>query len=96
MERFSLEDADHEDEHPKAETKFWRNLIKGTLKPVPQKFLHNTDVQKSLEGLHNSMLALLLLVNLMWIVLLTSLNSIPFMIVLCFPVVSLGKSTLCT
>ena len=51
-----------------------RHLIKTTLKSVPQKFLHNTDVQKSLEGLRNSMLALLHLVNLVWIVLLTSLQ----------------------
>ena len=74
MECSSLEASNHEDEHPEAETNFWRCLIKTTLKPVPQKFLHNADVQKSLEGLRNFMLALLLLVNLMWIVLLTSMQ----------------------
>ena len=53
---------------------FWNNLIDKKLKPVSQKFLQNKDVHKSLESLRNSTLALLLLVNLMWILLLSSLT----------------------
>lgn len=57
-----------------SETRFWTDLINRTLKPVPLQFTQNKDVQKSLESLRNSTLALLLLVNLMWIVLLASLE----------------------
>jgi len=53
---------------------FWRRLIKMKLKPVAQKFTQVKDVQKSLENLRNLVLAVLLLMNLMWIVLLFSLD----------------------
>ena len=56
------------------EVDFWNDLIKRKLKPVSQKFTESKSVQKSLESLRNSTLALLLLVNLMWIVLLSSLT----------------------
>lgn len=56
------------------ESTFWDDLICRKLKPVSLKFTQNKDVHKSLESLRNSVLALLLLVNLMWIVLLSSLT----------------------
>ncbi len=54
------------------EYKFWKLLIKEKLKPVSQKFTQVKDVQKSLESLRNLILSVLLLMNLMWIVLLSS------------------------
>ena len=57
-----------------SETQFWTDLINRTLKPVPLQFVQNKDIQKLLESVRNSTLALLLLVNLMWIVLLMSLE----------------------
>lgn len=56
------------------ESEFWKDLITRKLKPVSQKFMQNKDVQKSLESLRNLVLALLLLVNITWIVLLSSLT----------------------
>ena len=56
------------------EFKFWTKLIKDKLKPVALKFTQVKDVQKSLESLRNLVLAVLLLVNMMWIVLLGSLT----------------------
>jgi len=56
------------------EEKFWNDLIKRKLKPVSQKFQPNKDLHQSLESLRNYCLVLLLLVNLMWIVLLSSLT----------------------
>ena len=58
----------------KIEKEFWNSLINKKLKPVELKFTHSKSVQKSLESLRNSALAILLLVNLMWIVLLSSLT----------------------
>ena len=57
-----------------SEEEFWNELIDEKLKPVELKFTHSKNVQKSLESLRNSTLAILLLVNLMWIVLLSSLT----------------------
>lgn len=56
------------------EAKFWDKLIKRKLKPLSLKFTQIKDVQKSLESLRNLTLAILLLANLMWIVLLASLT----------------------
>ncbi len=64
----SLEEVDKE------EAEFWKDLIKRKLKPVSQKFTHIKDVQKSLESLRNSVMGVLLLVNVMWILLLVSLQ----------------------
>ena len=56
------------------EARFWTDLIERKLKPVSQKFTQIEDIQKSLESLRNSTLALILLINLMWIVLLWTLT----------------------
>ena len=59
-----------------SEAEFWETLIQEKLRPISQKFMQNSnkDVLKSLESLRNSVLGGLLLVNLMWIVLLSTLT----------------------
>jgi chitin synthase len=51
-------------------------LIDDKLKPVSQKFILDQikDIHKSLQSLRNMTLAILLLINMMWMVLLASLT----------------------
>ncbi len=65
----SLEEVDNK------EAEFWKDLISRKLKPVSQKFTHIEDIQKSLESLRNTVMGVLLLVNVTWILLLVSLQS---------------------
>lgn len=71
---YTLEELEQRDDFYITESEFWKQLIGRKLKPVSQKFTQIKDIQKSLQNLRNSTLAILLLVNLMWIVLLSSLQ----------------------
>jgi chitin synthase len=53
---------------------FWVKVISENLKPVSPKFVQKKDVHKSLQSLRNMTLAILLLINMMWIMLLSTLN----------------------
>ena len=57
------------------EAVFWEKLIPNKLKPVSVHFQGQIkDLKQSLRALRNTTLCVLLLVNIMWIVLLYSLN----------------------
>lgn len=57
------------------EADFWEKLIDVKLKPVSVRFQGQIeDLKQSLRGLRNQILALLLLVNIMWIILLFTLE----------------------
>ena len=56
------------------EADFWEDLIHRKLKPVTVRFTQIDDIKDMLKSLRNSILALLLLVNLMWIILLYTLQ----------------------
>ena len=70
----ALEDMEQHDDFAITESEFWKQLISRKLKPISSKFTQIKDIHKSLQSLRNATLAMLLLVNLMWIVLLTSLT----------------------
>lgn len=61
----------------KDELKFWKKVLDGGLRPRPPSFTPVRSRQKELRSLRNSMLALLLLINLMWIILLYTLHTKP-------------------
>ena len=57
------------------ESDFWSNLILRSLKPVSVRFQGQIeDMKESLRGLRNATLGVLFLVNIMWIVLLYTLQ----------------------
>ena len=56
------------------ETDFWETLIHRKLKPVTVRFTQIDDLKATLKGLRNTVLAILLLVNLVWIILLYTLT----------------------
>ena len=57
------------------EADFWENLINIKLKPVSVRFQGQIeDLKQSLRSLRNTILALLFLVNIMWIILLYTLD----------------------
>ena len=56
------------------ENKFWETLIKDKLKPETVRFTPIDDLKANLKSLRNSVLAILLLVNIMWIILLYTLE----------------------
>ena len=57
------------------EAEFWTNLIHRTLKPVSVRFQGQIeDMKNSLRSLRNTTLGVVLLVNIMWIVLLYTLE----------------------
>ena len=59
----------------KPEADFWSDLIRRTLKPVSVRFQGQIeDMKNSLLSLRNTTLGVLLLVNIMWIVLLYTLE----------------------
>ena len=59
----------------KTECDFWMDLIHRTLKPVSVRFQGQIqDMKDSLRSLRNTALGVILLVNIMWIVLLYTLN----------------------
>lgn len=59
----------------KDEADFWVNLIRRTLKPVSVRFQGQIeDMKNSLRSLRNTALGVILLVNIMWIVLLYTLE----------------------
>jgi len=53
------------------EAEFWDDLIHRKLKPVTVRFTLIDDIKDMLKSLHNSILAVLLLINLTWIILYT-------------------------
>jgi chitin synthase len=71
---YQLDDLEQGDNIGITESQFWEQLIKQKLKPVSQKFTQIKDIHKSLQSLRNMTLAILLLINMMWIVLLVSLT----------------------
>lgn len=56
------------------ETDFWETLIHRKLKPVTVRFTQIDDLKAMLKSLRNVVLAILLLVNLVWIILLYTLT----------------------
>ncbi len=56
------------------EADFWENLVHTTLKPVRVRLTQIDDLKDNLRTLRNSTLAIILLVNLMWIILLYTLT----------------------
>ena len=56
------------------EADFWDNLIQKTLKPVRIRLTQIDDLKDDLRTLRNTTLAILLLINLMWIILLYTLT----------------------
>lgn len=71
---YMLEDLEDRDEFLIPESEFWNQLISRKLKPVSQKFTQIKDIQKSLQSLRNYTLAVLLLVNVMWVIFLSTLQ----------------------
>lgn len=71
---YTMEELEQGGDYDLTESEFWKNIINRKLKPVSQKFTQVKDIHKSLQSLRNSALAILLLVNLMWIVLLSVLT----------------------
>lgn len=65
LEEHSLEE---EEKH------FWEGLIKNTLKPIPEKFNDSKTIKKLLLSARNIAVVVLLLVNLIWILMLSSLS----------------------
>ena len=60
--------------HSSEESTFWKGLIKDKLKPVRVQLTQTKDLKQQLKSLRNTVLAILLLVNLMWIILLYTLS----------------------
>ena len=53
------------------ECSFWKNIVSKELKPVTVRFQQaSKDIAQKLKSLRNMILAILLLINIMWIVLL--------------------------
>lgn len=57
-----------------SESEFWKLLIKEKLKPVKVQLTQTEDLKRQLKSVRNTVLAILLLVNLMWIILLYTLT----------------------
>ena len=59
----------------KKEAKFWKDLVDVSLKPISIRFQGQIkDMKESLRGLRNTILGALFLINIMWIVLLYTLQ----------------------
>ena len=72
IDNLQATDLDHTD---RVEADFWTDLIHQSLKPVSVRFQGQVeDLKQSLHSLRNSMLGLLFLVNIMWIILLYTLE----------------------
>ena len=56
------------------EANFWEELIYQKLKPISARFTQVEDIVQSLRSLRNSILVVILLVNILWIVLLYTLS----------------------
>lgn len=56
------------------ETRFWIDILRSKLEPVKASFITDTDLKEKLRALRNTVLCVMLLINVMWIVLLFSLN----------------------
>lgn len=70
-----IENVPYTDIYSDIEADFWKKLIDVKLKPVSVRFQGQIgDLKQSLRSLRNQILALLLLVNIMWIILLYTLE----------------------
>jgi chitin synthase len=71
---YPMDDLEQEGGTCIKESEFWEQLINQKLKPVSHKLTQTGDIHKSLQSLRNMTLAILLLINMMWIILLASLT----------------------
>ena len=56
------------------EKQFWTGLLHTTLEPMKASFMSDTELKGKLKSLRNTVLCIMLLINVMWIVLILTLK----------------------
>ena len=70
LENSSKQEVEDEDE----EKLFWTGLLRTTLEPMKATFMSDVELKGKLKSLRNTVLCVMLLINLMWIVLILTLK----------------------